>query len=393
MELSHLSKRIQPSPTMTIASKAAALRASGIDVIGLSLGEPDFDTPMHIKAAAIDAIQEGQTKYTPVGGTGSLKEAIVQRLKKDLDLDYEPEHIMASAGAKQAISNACLALLNPGDEVIIPAPYWVSYPDIVHLAGATPKIISCSFAQKFKITAEQLENAITEKTKLFILNTPSNPTGMLYDTSELKALAEVLKKHPHIRVISDDIYAQTSWQPESCPHLLTAAPELKDQVIVINGVSKAYAMTGWRLGYAATHPTLIKAMTKIQSQMTSCPSSISQAAAYTAIAGNQDSIAQMVKSFSERHQYIYERLRRIPGIEVLPSDATFYIFPNIERLCTQMGLKDDLALTEYLLDHARVAVVPGSAFGAPGHIRLSFAAHPDLLTDALNRIEEAVQKG
>ncbi|CAM2734951.1 aspartate aminotransferase [Legionella steigerwaltii] len=384
-----LAKRVQkvkPSPTLAVAAKATQMRAQGHDVINLGTGEPDFDTPNYIKEAAIAAINKGYTKYTAVDGIPELKEAVKNKFKKDNGLDYQTNQILVSVGGKQSCYNLCQALLNPGDEVIIPAPYWVSYPDMVLLAEATPVIISTTPAQRYKINAEQLEKAITPKTRLIFLNSPSNPSGVAYTLDELKALAEVLKKHPQIIIATDDMYEHILWS-QPFANILNACPELYDRTIVLNGVSKAYAMTGWRIGYAAGPTPLMNAMKTIQSQSTSNPCSIAQRAAVAALTGGNESVVEMVKAFRQRHDFVASRLLEIPGIEVIPADGTFYIFPSVQAIIEQRGYINDLEFSEELLVKEGVALVPGSAFGNEGCIRLSFATSMEILQDALNRLQ------
>ncbi|QMT61827.1 pyridoxal phosphate-dependent aminotransferase [Legionella sp. PC997] len=384
-----LAKRVQkvkPSPTLAVAAKATQMRAQGHDVINLGTGEPDFDTPNYIKEAAIAAINQGYTKYTAVDGIPELKEAIKNKFKNDNNLDYQLNQILVSVGGKQSCYNLCQALLNPGDEVIIPAPYWVSYPDMVLLAEATPVIISTTPAQRYKINAQQLEAAITPKTRMIFLNSPSNPSGVAYTLNELKALAEVLKKHPQIIIATDDMYEHILWS-QPFANILNACPELYDQTIVLNGVSKAYAMTGWRIGYAAGPLPLMNAMKTIQSQSTSNPCSIAQRAAVAALTGGHESVAEMVKAFHQRHDFVASRLQEIPGIEVIPADGTFYIFPSVQAIIEKRGYANDLEFSEKLLTEAGVALVPGSAFGNEGCIRLSFATSMNILEDALNRLQ------
>jgi aspartate aminotransferase len=381
---------VKPSPTLAVAAKAAALRKAGRDIIGLGTGEPDFDTPDHVKQAAIQAINAGFTKYTPVDGTPELKEAIIAKFKRDNGLDYQPNQILVSVGAKQSCFNLCQALLNPGDEVLIPAPYWVSYPDMALLAGGKPVMISATIEQHYKITPEQLEAAITPRTKLIFLNSPSNPSGMAYTHAELQALGNVLLQHPNIIIATDDIYEHILWSGPFV-NILDACPELYARTVVLNGVSKAYAMTGWRIGYAGGPADLIKGMKIIQSQSTSNPCSISQKAAVAALNGPQDVIQTMVKAFHERHNYLIKRLSAMPGIQVLPADGTFYLFPNVQAIIERLGLADDVAFTEALLDKVGIALVPGTAFGTPGCIRLSFATDLDTLKEAMDRLERFIK--
>ncbi|OAJ34959.1 pyridoxal phosphate-dependent aminotransferase [Piscirickettsia salmonis] len=386
--------QIKPSPTLALNAKAKELRAQGRPIINLSVGEPDFDTPEHIKQGAIAAIHAGKTKYTAPDGTPELKTAISNKLKKENKLDYQINEIIISVGAKHSLYNIAQALIDEGDEVIIPAPYWVSYPDIVMLAGGKPVIVEASFEQHFKITAEQLEKAITPKTKFFILNSPSNPTGMDYSLAELKALAEVLKKHPHVNIISDDIYEHIRWSDQPFVNIINACPELKDRTLVVNGVSKGYAMTGWRIGYIAGPEIAITAMRKIQSQSTSNPCSIAQEAARTALEDNTSisCIKDMVKAFKKRHDLVTSRLNNIPGMRCLAVQGTFYAFVNVEGVIAQrQDISSDSELAELLLNKANVASVPGSAFGSPGHLRLSYALDEATLTQALDQIEQALR--
>ena len=392
IQLSDRVQQIKPSPTLAVTNRAAEMRAEGKDIIGLGAGEPDFDTPDHIKQAAVDAIKSGFTKYTAVDGTPSLKQAIIDKFHNDNGLDYQANQILVSCGGKQSFFNLSLALLNPGDEVIIPAPYWVSYPDMVKIADGVPVIVQATQETNFKITADQLEENITPKTRLVVLNSPSNPTGAAYTRNELTTLAEVLKKHPNIIIATDDMYEHIWWADEPFSNILMVCPELYDQTIVLNGVSKAYSMTGWRIGYAAGPQKLIAAMKKIQSQSTSNPTSIAQVAAEAAINGPKDCIKDMVEAFKERHQYVIENLNGIEGVECAPVDATFYCFPNFQgAIDTRTDVSTDVELAEKLLSEAGVALVPGSAFGAPGHMRLSFATGLDTLKDAIARLKQAIE--
>ncbi len=391
---SKLSARVQavkPSPTLAITARAAALRAEGKDVIGLGAGEPDFDTPDHIKAAAIEAINSGKTKYTAVDGTASLKQAIMDKFKRDNGFDYAADQILVSVGGKQSFYNLAQAILDAGDEVIIPAPYWVSYPDMTLLADGVPVVVECGAETQFKITPEQLAAAITPKTRLFVINSPSNPTGMAYSKDELAALGEVLRQHPHVLIATDDMYEHILWDAGSFVNILNACPDLTDRTMVLNGVSKAYSMTGWRIGYAAGPASIIKAMKKIQSQSTSNPTSISQYAAEAALNGPQQCIADMMVHFKQRHDYVVDRLNKMPGVECLSTDGTFYVFPSVTGLIDAIdGVNDDLELAEYLIEKAGVALVPGSAFGAPGFARISIATSMENLSNALDRIEKAI---
>jgi aspartate aminotransferase len=381
---------IKPSPTLAVTNRAAELKAAGKDIIGLGAGEPDFDTPEHIKAAAIKAIESGFTKYTAVDGTPSLKKAIIAKFKRDNNLDYQANQILVSSGGKQSFFNLALAFLNKGDEVIIPAPYWVSYPDMVLIADATPVCIECPQSQNYKITAAQLDAAITPKTKLLVLNSPSNPTGMVYTKEELLALAEVLRKHPHVWVATDDMYEHIIWTTEPFVNIVTVAPDLYDRALVLNGVSKAYAMTGWRIGYAAGPAKVIGAMKNVQSQSTSNPASISQVAAEAALNGDQDVLKPMVAAFKERHDYVVAALNAIEGVSCSAADGAFYAFANVEGAIAKMGLKNDLEFSEVLLNTVGVAVVPGSAFGLDGHMRISYATSMKTLEDAIARIKKAI---
>lgn len=389
-----LSKRVlsvKPSPTLAVAAKAAKMRKEGLDIIGLGAGEPDFDTPQPIKNAAIAAIEAGFTKYTAVDGIPELKEAIVNKFKRDNDLHYQNNQILVSVGGKQSIYNLCQAFLNPGDEVIIPAPYWVSYPDITLLAGGIPVILNSKAQDRYKIKPDDLRKSITPKTKLIFLNSPSNPSGIAYTFEELKALAEVLLAYPNILIASDDMYEHIIWgQPFS--NILNACPDLYPRTIILNGVSKAYAMTGWRIGYAGGPASLINAMTTIQSQSTSNPCSIAQKAAVAALNGGNETVLEMVCAFKQRHDFVADRLSQIPGMEVIRADGTFYIFPNVEAIIKARGFKNDLEFADKLLQDEGVALVPGSAFGSEGCIRLSFATSMDILTDAMDRIERFCKK-
>lgn len=390
--LSDRVNNIKPSPTLTITNKAAELKASGKDIIGLGAGEPDFDTSEHIKQAAIDAINNGFTKYTAVDGTPELKQAIINKFKNDNDIHYEPNEILVSVGGKQSFFNLMQAFIDKGDEVIIPAPYWVSYPDMVKIADGVPVIVKCPAKQDFKITPEQLEDAITDKTKLLVLNSPSNPTGMIYTLDELQAIAEVLKKHPQVYVASDDMYEHIRWTGDKFYNILNAAPELKERAIILNGVSKAYAMTGWRIGYAGGPAKLIAAMKKVQGQSTSCPTSISQVAATEAISGDQSALEPMLKAFEKRCDLVVKGLNDIKGITCLRPDGAFYVYPDIKPLIKAAGLKSCTEFSEWLLDKVGVAVVPGDAFGLGGFMRISYATDEATLKEALKRIESAVSK-
>lgn len=391
IQLSERVLSIKPSPTLAVTNKAAELKAAGRDIIGLGAGEPDFDTPVHIKQAAINAINKGFTKYTAVDGTPGLKKAIIAKFKRDQGLDYAANQILVSSGGKQSFFNMALALLNAGDEVIIPAPFWVSYPDMVLIADGKPVIVECPQSQGYKITPAQIEAAITPKTRMLVLNSPSNPTGMVYSKAELLAIADVLRKHPQVLVATDDMYEHIIWTAEKYENIVSVAPDLYDRTIVLNGVSKAYAMTGWRIGYAAGPVKLINAMKNVQSQSTSNPASISQVAAEAALNGPQDVLVPMVKAFKERHDYVVSTLNSIEGISCSPADGAFYAFANVEGAIAKLGLKNDLEFSEHLLNTVGVAVVPGSAFGLDGHMRISYATAPSVLEDALGRIKKAIE--
>lgn len=383
--------RIKPSPTLAVAAQAAALRAQGKDVIDLGVGEPDFDTPENVKAAAKKAIDAGFTKYTPVDGIPDLKQAIIDKFHRENDLTYHKNQILVSVGGKQSFYNLAQALLNSGDEVIIPAPYWVSYPDMVLLADGKPVIVETSIEQRFKMSAKQLSDAITPKTRLLVINSPSNPSGMEYSADELKAIAEVLLKHPQVLIATDDMYEHISWSSRRYVNIVNVCPELYDRTMVLNGVSKAYAMTGWRIGYAAGPANLIGAMKNIQSQSTSNPTSISQKAAIEALNGDQSTIKTMVKAFKERHDYVVKALNAIDGITCAPADGAFYAFFSVQAIIDRMpSINDDVEFTEFLLNTAEIALVPGSAFGAPGYLRLSFATSMENLQKAIARLEKAV---
>lgn len=381
-------QRVKPSPTMAVTALAAELRAQGRDIIGLGAGEPDFDTPEHIKAAGIAAIQGGQTKYTNVDGTPALKQAIAAKFKRDNGLDYAMDQILVSCGGKQSCYNVCMAVLNDGDECIIPAPYWVSYPDMVLLAGGVPVEVFAGIEQGFKITPEQLEAAVTPRTRLLFLNSPSNPTGAAYTRAELQALGAVLAKHPHVLIATDDMYEHIYWADEPFASFAEANPALYDRTLTMNGVSKAYAMTGWRIGYCGGPATIVKAMKKIQSQSTSNPTSISQAASVAALNGGDECIQEMLVHFRSRHDYLVDALNKIPGFRCIPGAGTFYAFPDVTEAMAMKGCKLDTEFSALLLNEAEVALVPGSAFGAEGYIRLSFATSMDVLEAAIARISK-----
>ena len=397
MDLSNRVQAIKPSPTLAVTARAAQLKAEGKDIIGLGAGEPDFDTPQHIKDAAIDAINKGLTKYTPVGGTPGLKQAVIDKFKRENNFEYSTKQILVSCGGKQSFFNLALATLNPGDEVIIPAPYWVSYPDIVIIAEGKPVFVETGIEQGFKITAEQLERAVTPKTRMFVINSPSNPTGAVYTLDELKALGEVLRKHPQILIATDDMYEHILLSGSSFVNILNACPDLYSRTVVLNGVSKAYSMTGWRIGYCGGPAEVVTAMENIQSQSTSNPSSISQAAAEAALNGDQSCIEPMVAALIERNQFVTDALNQCNGVQCLQSDGAFYAFADARGAISYLHKKgvitheNDLAFSEYLLEKAGVAIVPGSAFGGEGYMRLSFATALSNLEKAMIRINQALR--
>jgi len=393
MQLSERVKAIKPSPTLTITALASRLKQEGQDIIALAAGEPDFDTPQHIKAAAIAAIDQGYTKYTPVEGIPALRKAVAEKFRRENGLSYEPSQVLVSVGGKQSFYNLVQAIINPGDEVVIPAPYWVSYLDIVLLAGGVPKVVPADLNKQFKITAEDLEKALSAKTRLLVLNSPSNPTGAVYSKRELEALGTVLRNWPDIIIASDDIYEHILLQDdEPFCNILNVCPDLYDRTIVLNGVSKAYAMTGWRIGYAAGPKMLIDAMASIQSQSTSNPTSISQYAALAALEGDQTCITPMVQAFRKRHAYLFEALNSIPGFRCLPSQGAFYSFPAVGEAMAQKGIANDVDFCSYLLKEAQVALVPGSAFGMDGYVRFSFATSLEVLQKAIERLRRLFSK-
>jgi aspartate aminotransferase len=391
-DLSRRVRAIKPSPTLAVSNLASQLRAQGRDIIGLGAGEPDFDTPEHIREAAIQAIRNGDTHYTAVDGTPALKQAIVDKFKRDNGLSYQADQILVSCGGKQSFFNLCQALLDAGDEVIIPAPYWVSYPDIAILADATPVIVETGIDSEFKITAEMLEAAITDKTRMLVMNSPSNPTGVAYSMDELKALGEVLLRHPGVLIVTDDMYEHIVWGDYQFCNILNACPDLYERTMVFNGVSKAYAMTGWRIGYAAGDAGIIKAMKKIQGQSTSNPTSISQAASVAALNGDHEPVYAMVREFKKRHDFLVDELNSIRYIECLKSQGTFYSFPNVQAFIdSRDDLKNDVDMANLLLDKVGVALVPGSAFGAEGYMRISFATSMSNLEKAVDRIRQVFE--
>jgi aspartate aminotransferase len=386
LSVSRRVQRVKPSPTLAVTARAARLKAEGKDVIGLGAGEPDFDTPVPIAQAGIDAIRGGFTRYTNVDGTNELKDAIIAKFARDNGIQYERSQILVSCGAKQTIFNLCMAVLDKDDEAVIPAPYWVSYPDMVLLADGQPVMPFAGAAQGYKITARQLAAAITPKTRLLLLNSPCNPTGAAYTRAELRALGEVLLEYPRIIVGTDDMYEKIYWAAEPFCSLLTAVPELYGRTVTINGVSKAYAMTGWRIGYCGGPKELIGAMSTIQGQSTSNASSISQKAATAALAGDQDCVARMNEAFKQRHDYVVGALNGLPGVSCLPGAGTFYAFADVSKAMAALGCATDNEFAELLLTEGGVAVVPGSGFGAPGHMRISFACSMQTLEKAIDRI-------
>ena len=386
LSVSERMSRVRPSATSAVLGLAAELREAGRDIISLGAGEPDFDTPDHIKQAAIEAINAGETKYTPIDGTSQLKAAIQRKFGRDNGLSYAPDQILVSCGAKHTLFNACMAILSHGDEAIIPSPYWVSYPDMVRVAEGTPVIIQTGIESDFKVTPEQLDAAITDKTRVMFLNSPSNPSGSCYTRAELEAIGEVLKRHPQVVVLADDIYEHIHWADKPFCSIATACPDLIDQVITINGVSKCYAMTGWRVGYAGGPKEAIMAMKTIQSQITSNPSSISQVAAAAALDGDQTCITEMVAAYKERSDYIVKALNELPGFECRHGEGAFYAFSQVTGAMQEKGLAQDSDLVRLLLNEADVVMVPGTPFGAPGYVRISFACSIDELEKAVARI-------
>ena len=387
--------RIKPSATMVITAKATQLKREGKKVIGLSSGEPDFDTPQHVKQAAIDAINSGYTKYTNIEGIPELRQSIVEKFKKDNDLNYNVSNVIVGTGGKQILFNALMSSLNKDDEVIIPAPYWVSYPDMTLLAGGKPIFVDCSSETNFKLTGEALDKVITKNSKWLILNSPSNPTGSCYSLSELEEIANVVRKHENLYVMTDDIYEYIVYDNFKFYTLAQVAPDLKDRILTVNGVSKSYCMTGWRIGYAAGPSLLIKAMIKIQGQSTSNPSSISQYAALAGISGSKEFLDPCLKAFDERRHFVVDKLNSINGISCILPEGAFYAYPNVSGLLgkkSQNGkiLNNDAEIVEWLLESAEVAAVPGVAFGLEPYFRVSYATSLEVLKEAMNRIEKAV---
>jgi len=398
--MSLIAKRLQtvkPSPTLAVAAKAKELAMQGINIISLAAGEPDFDTPDNIKLAAIEGIKNGLTKYTMVSGTPELRKAVCEKFKRENGLDYQTDEVIVSTGGKQVIYNLFMATLDEGDEVIIPAPYWVSYPDMVLLAGGTPIFVSSDMETGFKALTEDIEKAITKKSKWLILNSPSNPSGAAYTAHELEKIADLVRKYPHLHVMSDDIYEHITFDNFKFTTLATVAPDIKDRIFIVNGVSKAYSMTGWRIGYGAGNKTIIKAMDVIQSQSTSNPSSISQIAALEALSGPQGYIKTNTENFQKKRDLVLSLLTKIKGLSCYKSEGAFYLFPKCSRLFgkqapngKQINSSSDLAT--YLLESANVAIVPGIAFGLEGYFRISYATSSELLTDACNRMAQAISQ-
>ncbi len=390
LSVSERMSRVMPSATSAVLGLAAELREAGRPVISLGAGEPDFDTPDHIKDTAIQAIRDGETKYTAIDGTSALKAAIQRKFERDNQLSYAPEQILVSVGAKHSLFNACMGILSAGDEAIIPAPFWVSYPDMVRIAEGTPVIIETGLEDGFKMTPEKLEAAITDRTRILFLNSPSNPTGSCYTRDELTALGEVLLRHPNVVVLADDIYEHIHWADEPFCSLATACPDLYNQVVTINGVSKCYAMTGWRVGYAGGPPEVIKAMKTIQSQITSNPCSISQVAAAAALDGDQGCMTPMLKAYKERSDYVVGALNDIPGFECREGEGAFYAFPRVTDAMAAKGMESDADLVKLVLEYSDVVMVPGTPFGAPGYVRISFACSLEALQDAIGRIRKTL---
>ena len=387
--------RIQPSATLAMTSRVLELKAKGVDVIGLGAGEPDFDTPDFVKEAAIKAIRDGQTKYTNVDGTAALKKAIVDKFARDNDLTYTPDQVSVNVGGKHTLFNALVATIDPGDEVIVPAPYWVSYPDIVQFAGGTPVFVAAGSDQNYKVTPDQIEAAITQKTKWLILNSPSNPTGAAYSADELRAIGRMLERHPHVWVMADDMYEHITYDGFEFATIAQVCPTLYDRTLTVNGCSKAYSMTGWRIGFAAGAPWLIKAMAKLQSQSTSNPCSIAQAAAVAALSGPQDFLAERAAAFQKRRDLVVGMLNAIPGVSCPTPEGAFYVYPDLSGVIGKTTPKGELLDTDekivgYLLDEGRVAAVHGGAFGLSPALRISYATSDDLLRTACERIGEAV---
>ena len=389
--LSNRIQKVKPSATITISAKAMELRANGVDVISLSAGEPDFDTPEHIKKAAIEAINKGQTKYTQVDGTPELKDAIINKFSRDNNLHYQRENIIASTGAKQTLYNLFQSVLEVDDEVVIISPYWVSYPDMVILADANPVIMKTHQEDNFEIDMDSFRAALTEKTKLLILNSPSNPTGLTYTKAQYESMGKILSDYPNVLIATDDMYEHIYWGNEPFTSFAEVCPNLFDRTITINGVSKAYAMTGWRIGYCGGPKSIVKAMKKVQGQSTSNPSSISQVAAIAALNGPHDAVNMMVGEYKKRHDYLCDALNKINGFNTSPGTGAFYLFPEVSSVIESKGFADDIEFSSFLIDQANVAVIPGSAFGAEGCIRISYATSMELLKESIARIKSSIE--
>ena len=389
--LSDRVKKVKPSATITISAKAMDLRANGIDVISLSAGEPDFDTPEHIKQAAIEAIDKGQTKYTQVDGTPELKDAIISKFNRDNNLHYQRENIIVSTGAKQTLYNLFQSVLGSDDEVVIISPYWVSYPDMVILADAKPVIVETHQEDDFNIDMDSFKTALTDKTKLLILNSPSNPTGITYTKEQYESMGKILSDYPNVLIATDDMYEHIYWGDEPFTSFAEACPNLFDRTITVNGVSKAYAMTGWRIGYCGAPESIVKGMKKVQGQSTSNPSSISQVAAIAALNGSHDVVKMMVDEYKKRHDYLCDALNDINGFNTSPGTGAFYLFPEVRSVIESKGFADDIEFSSFLIDQANVAVIPGSAFGAEGSIRISYATSIELLKESISRIKSSLE--
>ena len=389
--LSNRIQKVKPSATLTISAKAMELRANGIDVISLSAGEPDFDTPEHIKEAAIEAINNGQTKYTPVDGTPDLKDAIIKKFYRDNNLQYQRENIIVSTGAKQTLFNLFQSVLGSDDEVVIISPYWVSYPDMVILADAKPVIVETRQEDNFDIDMASFKTALTDKTKLLILNSPSNPTGITYTKEQYESMGKILSDYPNVLIVTDDMYEHIYWGNEPFTSFAEACPNLFDRTITVNGVSKAYAMTGWRIGYCGAPASIVKGMKKVQGQSTSNPSSVSQAAAIAALNGSHDSVKMMVGEYKKRHDYMYDALNEMNGFNTAAGTGAFYLFPEVSSVIKSQGFADDIEFSSFLIDQANVAVIPGSAFGAEGCIRISYATSMELLKESISRIKSSLE--
>ena len=389
--LSDRVKKVKPSATITISAKAMDLRANGIDVISLSAGEPDFDTPEHIKQAAIEAINKGQTKYTQVDGTPELKDAIISKFNRDNNLHYQRENIIVSTGAKQTLYNLFQSVLGPDDEVVIISPYWVSYPDMVILADAKPVIVETHQEDDFNIDMDSFKAALTDKTKLLILNSPSNPTGITYTKDQYESMGKILSDYPNVLIATDDMYEHIYWGNEPFTSFAEVCPNLFDRTITVNGVSKAYAMTGWRIGYCGAPESIVKGMKKVQGQSTSNPSSISQVAAIAALNGSHDVLKMMVDEYKKRHDYMCDALNEINGFNTSPGTGAFYLFPEVRSVIESKGFADDIEFSSFLIDQANVAVIPGSAFGAEGSIRISYATSMELLKESISRIKSSLE--